>query len=225
MPDRHKARDQNRLAHTLTHHAIDLVFDVGANVGQYASKLRHIGFTGQIVSFEPLAETHETLTQAAADDANWRVAPPMAIGDSDGTATINRSAETDMSSLLDFTPEMADLLDSSRFVAREDVAMRRLDGIFADYAKPGETAMLKIDTQGFERAVLDGAAGVLDRLRLIQLELSIVEIYEGEPTYRQMIDHLADLGFEPVLFIPGYFNNRTARLLQMDGVFARRSVA
>lgn len=221
MADRHAARDQDRLARTLAHHGIDLVFDVGANVGQYAAKLRTLGYAGRIVSFEPLAACHSALTAAAAGDPGWLVAPAMAIGDSDGTVTINRSAESDMSSMLDFTPEMADLLDSSRYVAREEVPVRRLDGLFAEHAKPGDAALLKIDTQGYERAVLDGAAGALDGLTLIQLELSIVEIYQGEPTYLEMIGHLAGLGFEPVLFLPGYFNKRTARMLQMDGVFAK----
>ena len=225
MADRHAARDQDRLARVIAHHGIGLALDVGANVGQYARKLRRIGYGGRIVSFEPLAGCQEGLIAAAEGDEGWTVAPPLALGDRDGVATINRSAESDMSSMLDFTAEMAALLDSSRFVAREEVPLRRLDGIFDDLARPGEPVLLKIDTQGYERAVLDGAAGVLDRVTLVQLELSIIEIYDGEPTYLEMIGHLAGLGFSPVLFIPGYFNRRTARLLQMDGVFARQPTA
>lgn len=222
QPDRHRARDQQRLIRTIEHHGIQVVFDVGANVGQYAGKLRRLGFGGKIVSFEPLAETHQILARASQSDPSWIVAPAMALGGTDGSVTINRSAESDMSSALDFNLEMAELLDSSHFVAQESVRQRRLDGLLGDYAEPGEKAMLKIDTQGSEQAVLEGAAGVLDRIALIQIELSIFEIYEGEAGYRDMIDHLGALGFEPVLFIPGYFNDRTARMLQMDGVFARR---
>ncbi|MEM8915309.1 MAG: FkbM family methyltransferase [Pseudomonadota bacterium] len=205
----------------MRHHGIDVIFDVGANVGQYASKLRRIGFDGPIVSFEPLVSVHRDLEAAAADDPDWVVAPPMALGAEDGTITINRSAETDMSSALEFNAEMAKLLSSSAHVAQETVPQRRLDGLFAEYVSSDQKPMLKIDTQGFERQVLDGATGVLDQLALIQLELSIIEIYEGEPTWRDMVSHLESLGFEPVLFIPGYFNKRTSRLLQMDGVFAR----
>jgi hypothetical protein len=36
-----------------------------------------------------------------------------------------------------------------------------------------------------------------------------------------MIAALKGLGFEPALFIPGYFNHRTARLISMDGIFLR----
>ena len=220
-PDRHRARDQDRLIQTIDHHGIEVVFDVGANVGQYAGKLRRLGFGGKIVSFEPLAETHEILAAASKSDPFWIVPPAMALGDTDGQVTINRSAESDMSSTLDFNAEMAELLDSSHFVAQESVPQRRLDGLFNDFADTGGRAMLKIDTQGSERFVLDGAAGVLEQIALIQIELSIFEIYDGETSYREMIDHLGALGYHPVLFIPGYFNKRTARLLQMDGVFAR----
>jgi hypothetical protein len=58
-------------------------------------------------------------------------------------------------------------------------------------------------------------------VRGIQLELSIVPVYEGERGYLDMISTLNELGFEPALFIPGYFNQRSARLISMDGVFLR----
>ena len=97
----------------------------------------------------------------------------------------------------------------------------RLDAVFADFARPDDRVLLKSDTQGYDRQVLDGAAGVLNRIHAIQLELSIVPVYVGEPSYRAMLDPLAGLGFAPALFIPGSFNRRTARLLAMDGVFVQ----
>ena len=81
--------------------------------------------------------------------------------------------------------------------------------------------LLKIDTQGTERRVLDGARGVLPRIAAVQMELSVVPVYDGEPSYLDSIRHMAELGFVPALFITGYFNRRTARLIGMDGVFVR----
>jgi hypothetical protein len=116
---------------------------------------------------------------------------------------------------------MADLLDSAAYTGTVTVPLARLDEVFGQYAGGDDRVLLKIDTQGTESAVLQGASAILNRIRGIQLELSIVPVYQGEHGYLDMIAALKGLGFEPVLFIPGYFNHRTARLISMDGIFLR----
>jgi FkbM family methyltransferase len=215
------SKETRALVRILDHHGITAVLDVGANVGQYATRLRQGGWAGRIVSFEPLPTARVALTLAAATDPMWEVAPPMALGASAGTVTLNVSAESDMSSTLPFLPEMADLLDSAAYTGTVTVPLARLDGMFGQYTGCNDRVLLKIDTQGTESAVLEGASGILDRIQGIQLELSIVPVYEGERDYLDMIAALKELGFEPALFIPGYFNHRTARLISMDGIFMR----
>ncbi|GEO36977.1 hypothetical protein SAE02_11250 [Skermanella aerolata] len=215
------SKETRSLVRILDHHGIDVVLDVGANVGQYAARLRQGGWSGRIVSFEPLPDAHATLEAAAAPDALWEVAPRMALGASAGTVSLNVSAESDMSSALPFVPEMADLLDSAAYTGTVTAPLARLDGVFGEYAGNASRVLLKIDTQGTEAAVLEGASGVLDRIYGIQLELSIVPVYLGERTYLDMIATLGELGFRPALFVPGYFNQRSARLISMDGVFIR----
>ena len=217
------SRGTRNLAAILAHHEITLVLDVGANVGQYGHRLRRAGYGGRIVSFEPLSTAHSALCGEAAGDPGWEVAPRVAIGDCDVPLTLNVSAESDMSSALDFTPEMAGLLDSSGYVGTEVVSQARLEAVFGKYAAPDDRVLLKIDTQGYERQVLRGAAGVMGRLNAVQLEMSIVPVYRGAAPFLEMIGVLAELGFQPALFIPGYFNRRTARLIEMDGVFVRPS--
>jgi FkbM family methyltransferase len=215
------SKESRALVRILEHHGITLVLDVGANVGQYATRLRQGGWAGRIVSFEPLPTARAALEQAAAPDPFWDVAPPVALGASAGTVTLNVSPESDMSSTLPFLPEMADLLDSAAYTGTVTVPLARLDEVFGQYAGCDDRVLLKIDTQGTESAVLQGASGILDRIRGIQLELSIVPVYQGEYNYLDMIAVLKGLGFEPALFISGYFNHRTARLISMDGIFLR----
>ena len=216
------SKESRNLAALLAHHRIGLVLDVGANTGQYAKRLRRAGYAGRIVSFEPQSTAHAVLARAAGDDPLWTAAPRLAVGDSDQPLVLNLSAESDMSSVLAMTDEMAALLDSAAYTGTETVPQARLDALFADLAGPRDRVLLKSDTQGYDRRVLDGASAVLDRIQAIQLELAIVPVYEGEPGYLEMIGHLDALGFAPALFIPGYFNRRTARLIAMDGVFVRR---
>jgi FkbM family methyltransferase len=218
------SKETRALVRILEHHGITVVLDVGANVGQYATRLRQGGWAGRIVSFEPLPTARIALEQAAATDPLWEVAPPMALGASAGTVTLNVSAESDMSSTLPFLPEMAELLDSAAYTGTVTAPLARLDEVFGQYAGGNDRVLLKIDTQGTESAVLEGASGILERIQGIQLELSIVQVYQGERGYLDMIADLKELGFEPSLFIPGYFNHRTARLISMDGVFLRSCV-
>ena len=217
------SRSTEHLKRVLDRHGIGMILDVGANAGQYGRRLRRAGYIGRIVSFEPLTLAHTSLAAAAADDPMWEVAPRMALGDRDGTVTLNVSAESDMSSTLDFTEEMRGLLDDSGYVGTEQAEIARLDTVFDRFVAPNARVLLKVDTQGTERQVVAGAGNTLDRVTLLQLEMSIVPVYQGEPTYLDTIAWLADRGFHPVLFIPGYFNRRTARLIAMDGIFARSS--
>lgn len=222
-PPKTPSREALRLVRVLDVAGIGCVIDVGANVGQYGERLRRAGYGGRIVSIEPASAPRSSLLQATDADPEWTVVEQMALGAVPGKAVLNISAESDMTSFLDLTGPMQDLLDSSRMVATETVPVDRLDARLDEWAERGEKVHLKIDTQGFENQVLDGATGCMDRIASLQLELSMVPIYEGEPLWRPMVDRIEAMGFEPVLLIPGYFNNRTGRMLQFDGVFVRPS--
>lgn len=222
LTPRRKAKPlQAQLNAVLEHFRITTVLDVGANVGQYASGLREWGYRGRIVSFEPQAAAHAALERRAAADPDWRVAPPMALGDADGAIEIEVAAESDMSSILPQTDLLRRISPSSAVTRRETVPLRRLDDVAPSYVGRDDRVLLKIDAQGYEPQVLAGAQTLLQRLAGIQLEMSLVPIYEGERDFRTTLDDLAAAGFEPYLFLPGYFEPKLARQLQIDGVFMR----
>jgi FkbM family methyltransferase len=219
---RRKARAPGaQLAAVLDHFEVSCVLDVGANVGQYAERLREWGYAGRIVSFEPLADAHAELVRRAAADPAWQVAPRMAIGERDGEVEIEVSAEPDMSSILPQSALLRNVAPSGAVVGREHVPIARLDRIAATWLQKGEEVFLKIDTQGYERQVLEGARDLLAGLRGIQLEMSLVPCYEGEPGFRDLLDRLEAAGFELYLLLPGYFERKLGRQLQVDGVFIR----
>jgi FkbM family methyltransferase len=210
-----------QLVALLGHFRIACVLDVGANVGQYGSMLREWGYSGRIVSFEPQAAAHGALERRAAADPDWQVAPPMALGARAGQVELAVSAESDMSSVLPQGALLRQVSPSSAVVAKETVPLCRLDEVAGPYLRPDERAFLKIDVQGYEAEVLAGAQALLDHLTGIQLEMSLVPLYEGERGFRDLLDDLGALGFEPWLFLPGYFERKLARQLQIDGVFMR----
>jgi Methyltransferase FkbM domain len=126
-----------------------------------------------------------------------------------------------MSSVLPQSALLRQVSPSSAVIGKETVPLRRLDDVAGAYLQPDDRVFLKIDTQGYEADVLAGAEQLLGQLTGVQLEMSLVALYEGERPFRAMLDQLAALGFEPYLFLPGYFERKLARQLQLDGVFMR----
>ena len=222
LTPRNKAKSPNaQLVAVLAHFRITCVLDVGANVGQYGTMLREWGYRGRIVSFEPQASVHAALERRAAADPTWQVAPAMALGARAGQIDLEVSAESDMSSILPQSALLRRVSPSSAVVRKETVPLCRLDEMAGPYLRLDDRGFLKIDTQGYEAEVLSGAEKLLDRIAGIQLELSLVPLYQGERAFRAMLDHLAAVGFEPYLFRPGYFERKLARQLQVDSVFMR----
>ncbi len=222
LTPRRKAKSPDaQVAALLAHFRISCVLDVGANVGQYGTRLRAWGYPGRIVSFEPQAEPHAALERRAAADPAWQVAPRMALGACEGEVELEVSAESDMSSILPQSALLRQVSPSSAVVRKETVPLRRLDDVAGSYLAADDRALLKIDAQGYEAEILAGAAGLLERLVGIQLEMALVPLYEGERPFRAMLEGLATLGFEPYLFLPGYFERKLGRQLQIDGVFMR----
>ena len=221
VPHQKKKIPSAQLVAVLKQHRIDTVLDVGANVGQYGQRLRDWGYEGRIVSFEPLQSAHEQLSARSASDQAWEVAPRMAIGDQDGDIDIQVSAETDMSSILPQSDLLQEISPTSAIQTTERVPIHRLDTIAETYVNAEHRVFMKIDTQGFEPQVLDGSEALLPGLVGVQLEMSLVPLYQGERDYLAMIKRLANAGFTLHLVLPGYFERKLARMVEIDGVFVR----
>lgn len=204
---------------------IDLVLDVGANAGQFASRLREVGYRGRIVSFEPLRAARQRLLDASSGDAQWVVADRAALGDRAHEVDVNVSEDSANSSILEMLAAQLPGAPGSRYVAKERVPMRRLDEIAAPYLAPDSVTLLKIDTQGFEDRVLDGAADILPRIAGIHLELSLVPLYAGQKLFPEMLARLRDLGFEVWALWPAFVDAKSGRLLQVDATLFRAASA
>jgi FkbM family methyltransferase len=204
----------------LRDHRVDVVFDVGANAGQYARELRELGFGGRIVSFEPLSQAFGKLEAAAARDPGWE-AVRVAVGERAGVATIHVAGNSVSSSLLPMLPAHERHAAGSAYVGTEEVPMETMATLLERHARPGERVFLKVDTQGYERRVVESAGGALDRVVGLQLELSIVPLYESEELLPEMLLWLRGLGFTLVSLEPGYADFQSGQLLQVDGVLFR----
>jgi FkbM family methyltransferase len=201
---------------------IDLVIDVGANIGQHATRLRQEAYAGWIVSFEPTAAAYEELAALASKDGRWK-AINMALGDNEGVANINVAQKSVFSSILPQLPAATTFaLEGAQVVRSESVRIARLDDIFAELPS-SKAPYLKIDTQGYERQVLLGARECLSRFLGVQMELPIMHLYEGTWKLHEAVAYMSDQGFEISNIVPvNYDHTDTVSLIEVDCVFRRR---
>ena len=203
----------------LQREGITHVLDVGANQGQFARELRQGGYAGQITSFEPLPKPYAVLSAAAAKDPLWTIARRTAIGAEDSTITIHVAGNSVSSSVLPMHDNHAEAAPESRYVGSETVPLHRIDTLIRP--GPADRLLLKIDVQGYELSVLEGATALLPFCRAVKLEMSLVPLYRGQADPLELWQRLANSGFEPWSFEPAFRDPVTQRMLQMDGIFVR----
>jgi FkbM family methyltransferase len=195
------------------------VLDVGAHEGNYGRWLRAVGYDGRIKSFEPQRSAFAKLQAASAGDPLWDCVQG-ALGEAAGELEMNISQATVGSSLLGMRERLLDSHPRLQYVDREEVSVARLDSFAADLE--GRRTYLKVDVQGYERQVLAGAGDLLSGFEAIEVELSMVPLYDGSPLAREVVDFLGDYGFELVFVEPVHDEPSTGYTLQADGVFVSR---
>lgn len=213
-------RNARQLQRGLDAFGVDLVFDVGANTGQFAREIRDSGFKGRIVSFEPLTTAHRELTAAAASDPLWSVHERCALGDREGLVELHVAGNSVSSSILEMAPAHAAAAPGSAYVGHEQTALLTLDSVVQKYIGSSQRPFLKIDTQGFEWQVLTGAERTLPSMHGVLCELSLVVLYEGQHLWRDMVDRLEGAGFTLWGLQPSFMDVR-GRNLQCDAIFFR----
>jgi FkbM family methyltransferase len=213
-----------RRTRLMKRHGIDLVLDVGANVGQYSSGLRQLGFGGRIVSFEPLAAAFSDLCSRAARDPAWRCVR-TALGESEGESVIHVAANSVSSSLLPMTELHLKMAPESAYVGKETVPIASLDVAAADFVASEARILLKMDVQGYELGVLKGASRLLPSVRVVESEMSTRALYEGQPLWQEVVQFLMERGFLLSVLHEAIVDRETGDLLQMDGIFVRNDDA
>lgn len=205
-----------QLQRILVTQGINSVPDIGANIGQYGSGLRSGGFEGRIVSWGPQSLAYGRLASRMASDPRWE-AVPMAAGAQDSKLTINIAGNSYSSSFLPPAALQLEITPASRVMKTEEVSVTTVDALIERCGLTPSRLLLKIEAQGYEQFVLDGARTTLGSLAAVQLELSFAVLYEGQQLSRRCSIVSASwvspcMHSIPVSFIPvrGSFSGVTA---------------
>jgi FkbM family methyltransferase len=207
----------------LTALKIECVIDIGANTGQFAVAIRDKGYKGFIYSYEPLLDAHKKLVINSLSDPKWIIHPPAACGSKSGKSRINIAGNSASSSLKKMHPNHLSSAPHSQIIGKQDVELVTVDSEIKRWKAVSGPILLKIDTQGYEEEVLAGAALTLQIVEVVQIELSLVELYHGQKLYSYFLDFFAKRDFQLFDVIPGFFDPQIGQLLQLDVVFVKKS--
>ena len=200
---------------------LDLLFDVGANSGQYVELIRSQGYFKQIVSFEPLKKEHDQLYSISSKDKNWQIFERCAIGNATGSTIINVSQNSFSSSLLPILDAHLAAAPESKYIDSESVPIYRLTDIWREKFASFNRVGIKIDVQGFEMEVLKGVQEMFDSVYFIQIEMSLIPVYENQELYFQIDEFLRKAGFRLWKVVPGFTHPEDGQQLQFDGIYVK----
>jgi FkbM family methyltransferase len=198
----------------------DVVLDVGANEGQFVDWLRAAGYGGRVVSFEPQRAVFEALARRAAAQPCWEC-HRVALGAAAGSLPMHVSAFSLSSSLLPIGKLHVDLMPQTAEVGIEEVPVVRLDEWAGAAELVGKRIFLKLDVQGFELPVIQGAAGLLPYVEGALVELDFATLYDGQSKYYEVMSALEAAGLRFVGLSGANVHPVTADILWADAFFER----
>ena len=132
----------------------------------------------------------------------------------DRTFHINKLGAT--SSVFEFNTQLMENQLDITVLKKETIATSTLDKLLS--SKGTIVDLLKIDVQGSELLVLEGAENILKKTQFIFLEVSFKKIYNEIPTFEEIYCWLNKRGFELLEIIPDY-RNKKGELLQANCLF------
>lgn len=193
----------------------EAVFDIGSSHAGWSWRLSSLFPEAAFHLFEPLFDYKPNYQKDWIRDflesPNVRV-HKTALGNSDGWTPLGSDESGYSASTLVSAP-------SEHFPEVFKVPIRRLDSYVAEFGLP-KPQLLKVDVQGAELAVLDGAGPMLEDVRLIQIETWLRRSYDGKtPLLHEITEYLSGRGFSLIDFGGVYYTD-LHEMLAVDGFFA-----
>jgi FkbM family methyltransferase len=217
------------LVKAINHLSINAIVDIGANVGQFASSVYKEGFKGKIVSFEPLQNVHNILIKNSLNfvkrnpqsQINWVIAPAIALGESEKVSQINVSTRSSCSSITTMLALHKEALPDAKFLNKEQITIKTLDSIWDQYITSEDQVLVKIDVQGYEYQVLQGANKSLSKTKAVLIEVSISPLFEDQKTWHEILKYLESFGFKLWALNKVFVNERTGKDLQYNALMVK----
>jgi FkbM family methyltransferase len=193
------------------------IFDVGASDGGWSFYVSEVFPEATFHLFEPLIDHKQFYRDNTARILTQRPQFSLhkfALGEMDGEDRMFSDESGYSASLLPMSPD-------EYFPETIKVSLKRLDSfVMSQQVEP--PALLKMDVQGAELAILKGAGELLDKIEVIQAECWLVRSYGATtPLLHEVKSYLDERGF--ALFeVRNFFFSEIHELYALDAFFARK---
>lgn len=160
------------IKHTLKKEDVRVCFDVGGNVGNYSKDLL-TELNCKVYAFEPLSSSYEELALLSKKYPEKLIPFRVALGDFNGDAVIEAKEEKSEKASINIQSETKGRIKEKILVTTLDTFVKQHSIERIDF--------IKIDTEGFEREVIEGMQETLSRIkpRYIQFEFNIGQLERG----------------------------------------------
>lgn len=193
------------------------LIDVGVGTGTPA--LYEAFPDAALVLVEPLAEFEPALRAIVAGRRGRYFL--TAVGSAEGRRRIRVEPGNRLkSSLLERTP----LTRTGDALEEREIPVTTLDRLHAEHGFDAPIG-LKIDTEGFELEVIEGAARLLERAQFVIAEVSVAARFEGGYSFADLVGALDRRGFAVVDLLEVSRSRRSPGARYVDVLFVRREPA
>jgi FkbM family methyltransferase len=193
-----------------------VIYDVGANTGRWTLLAKSVYPQAEVFAFEPL-DDHCREFLRITSNLQGVTLHQVALGSVPGQFDMQIPNKSDAASLLPMTLSCQDIFNL-KFERSVTVAVERLD----DYARARQLPppdLIKMDVQGFECEVLNGASNTVKNAMAVITEASFREVYKGQCRFDQLVSLLAQGGLFAHAF--GLGTPVGKPLMQCDALFLR----
>ena len=199
-----------------------VVYDIGANVGEFTSFVRKAPSVSEIYCFEPVPQAFDKLAENTRDLKGVRCFN-VALGNSTGTRKMYVNHSSPSSSLLPMRPVHAEEFPSTDRSYEIDVQVMDLGEIVRRYGlSPPD--FIKLDVQGFEDRVINGGIDIVKKAGYCMLELSLLKLYEDSALITDVNVLMRALGFRLVAIVHNVVG-KSGEILQIDGLYKNERIS
>ena len=195
------------------------ILDIGAYRGMFSKCAHYVFPDAKIYAFEPLKDCFEELNLLKKSNPNLECFN-VAVGEKSSETFIHKSSYDASSSILKMDVSHKQAFPDSADEQLVKIQVESLDTLLAETILMAPLLM-KIDVQGYEKYVLDGASETLKQTDYIICEMSFSHLYNGQALFHDIYMRLVNAGFRFYGHLAELQHPTTAEVLQIDGLFIK----